>query len=81
MKATLPFASDLQSAGTQVPEAPAFCPVTVKSTSWPTTTGVPLTAWTFAVTVWLVPIGLVASSGLTEMTSELTTIDEPAIRM
>ena len=69
----------MQAAGTHVPDAPAFTPVTLKSTSTPARG--PLSEWTFAVTVWLVPAGLVASSGVMEMPCELTTMFAPAIRM
>src|SRR5262245_52893942 len=76
---TSPLLSVLQSTGEQTPTAPAFCPVTVNVTSWPTSGEPPLVTW--AVIVWLVPAGLVASSGVTAMLPETTTIDDPAIRM
>jgi hypothetical protein len=69
----------MQLAGTHVPVAPAFTPVTVNVTVWPTSGEPPLV--TCAVTVCALRMMFVASSGVREILSEATTIDVPAIRM
>ena len=69
-----------QLAGAHVPEAPAFAPVTTKSTCCPLR-GVPSGFVTVAVTACVVPTGFVAVVGSRTMFGATTTIPVPATRM
>jgi hypothetical protein len=77
---TSPLAAVVQLAGTQVPVAPAWVPVTAKSTSVPGR-GVPSVFVTLAVTVWVVPTVLVAVSGASAKLGAAVMMPDPAIRM
>ena len=73
VNATLPSAPLLQSAGAQVPVAPAFAPVTANETRTPASAAA-LSSFTVAVTVCFVPTGLVAVAGSSASVGGVVTV-------